>query len=68
MKKLLKNRKSITNWLDKYGVENYKLVKDAQYGFVVNINGNVYLGHKNLTILPVKFGVVSGYFYCSLIS
>jgi hypothetical protein len=48
------------------------LVKEVYYNYIINrdgtvdINGNVLLGQleKNMTKLPVKFGKVSGYFFC----
>lgn len=41
MTNFYKDKKQITNWLDKYGVKNYILIPDEKYGFVVDVNGSV---------------------------
>jgi hypothetical protein len=43
-----------------YGIKNYT-VKDG----IVYVDGSVDLYERKLTKLPLKFGEVSGYFYCS---
>ena len=45
---------------EKYGIEDYQIVDGK-----VNVEGDVYLFRKNLTRLPVRFGIVKGYFWCS---
>lgn len=57
--------KEIVTWLDQYGVEGYTLVPDPEYGFIVDVLGDVDLHAKNLDYIPVKFNVVSGNFNCS---
>ena len=44
-----------------YGIENY-ILKDG----LVHVDGDVCLSGRRLTKLPLKFGEVSGYFYCSI--
>ncbi len=44
----------------KYSIDNYTIVDGR-----VNVDENVYLSHMKLTKLPLLFGVVTGYFYCS---
>ena len=58
------DKQQIINWLDKHEVENYILVPDEKYGFVVNVNGNCSLCDKNLITIPIKFNNVNGNFYC----
>ena len=45
----------------KYGIKNWSINKDG----LVDVNGNVDLRSKGLTELPLRFGMVSGYFICS---
>ena len=56
-------RAQIIKWLNTYGVINYVINNDL----TINVNGNVDLSDKNLTIFPyfIKFNYVSGYFDCS---
>jgi hypothetical protein len=44
----------------KFGIKNYTINEDS-----VDVDGNVHLHEKRLTKLPLKFGKVSGNFYCS---
>jgi hypothetical protein len=44
----------------KYGIKNWS-IKDG----LVDVDGDVDLYNKKLTKLPLKFGVVSGYFDCA---
>ena len=44
----------------KYGIRNYTVNPDG----TVDVDGDVYLSYKNLTRLPLKFGKVSGGFWC----
>jgi hypothetical protein len=44
----------------KFGIENYTINDDG----TVDVDGNVNLGNKGLTKLPLRFRNVSGYFYC----
>ena len=45
----------------KFDIKNYTINEDS----TIDVDGNVYLRHKGLTKLPLKFGKVSGYFDCS---
>jgi len=47
--------------IDKYQIENYTFNDD----YSIDVDGNVNLYDKGLTILPIKFRNVSGYFSCS---
>lgn len=64
MSKLLKDEASIITWLDTYNIKKYTLVPDAQYGFVVDVDGDVCLSHSNMEFIEVKFNRVSLDFYC----
>ena len=44
-----------------YGIQNWSLE-----GGLVNVQGNVDLYNKGLTHIPLKFGVVTGSFECSV--
>ncbi len=63
---LLRDEKSIINWLDNNKVRNYTLLPSLTYGFVVNVVGHVNFSptihQARLTHLKVKFGVVAGSF------
>jgi hypothetical protein len=43
----------------KFGIRNWS-IRDG----LVDVDGHVYLSHRRLTKLPLKFGRVSGYFDC----
>ena len=45
----------------KYRIINYTINSNGS----IDIDGDVYLDYKNLEILPLKFGKVSGFFHCS---
>lgn len=64
MHQFLQDKSSIRAWLKEYHVTKYRLVPSKQYGFKVNVEGDVYLHEKNLNIIPVKFNKVSGNFSC----
>ena len=44
----------------KYNITNYTINEDGS----IDVDGNVYLCHKNLKVLPLKFRKVSGNFKC----
>ena len=44
----------------KYGIENWSIDKDG----LVDVDGDVNLENKRLAKLPLKFGIVSGAFWC----
>lgn len=62
---LLREKKEIIDWLNLYGVANYSLVEDVNYGYVVNIDGDVKISGKRLECFKVKFNNVTGDFDCS---
>lgn len=45
----------------KYGIKNYTINSDGS----IDVDGNVNLNNKGLKKLPLKFGKVTGTFYCS---
>jgi hypothetical protein len=45
----------------KFGINNYTINSDG----LVDVNGDVYLSSEALTKLPLKFGKVTGGFYCN---
>ena len=45
---------------EKYNIENYTINDDGS----IDVDGNVYLSHENLTELPLVFNKVSGWFDC----
>ena len=53
-------RRDIDLICKKYGIENYTINEDG----TVDVDGDVSLYDKGLTELPLKFGKVSGNFYC----
>ena len=62
----LNDKPNIRKWLNRYNVKNYTLIPDEQYGFVVNVDGNVNLYNKQISAIEIKFNIVSDYFYCPL--
>lgn len=64
MEEYLRYKQVVAAWLEEYGVENYTLVSDPEYGWVVDVVGDVDLNDKGLSSLQVKFNHVSGTFYC----
>ena len=58
-------KSDIVNWLDKYSINNYTLVPDDKYGFIVDVRGDVGLSDNNLASIGVKFNIVHGDFFCS---
>ena len=44
---------------EKYRIKNYTINGDT-----VDVNGDVHLSYENLKKLPLKFGTVTGNFYC----
>lgn len=64
----LQKPEDIKAWLDKYQIKNYTLEetsKGASTSWVVNVEGNVNLSNKKLSLIPVAFKNVSGNFNAS---
>ena len=53
------SKEDIDSICKKFGIKNYTINEDS-----VDVDGNVKLYDKGLTKIPLKFGKVSGYFYC----
>ena len=62
---LLKEKEKIEEWLNTYEVENYVLIEDQKYGYVVNVYDCVNLYNKDLKNIEVKFNEVEGNFTCN---
>jgi len=58
--KVFEEFEDIDSLCQKYGIENYTVVDG-----LVNVDGDVDLRNKSLTKIPIKFGHVSGGFYCN---
>ncbi len=56
-----KTHKETKAWLDKMGVDEYIIRDDL----TVDVAGEVILTHEAMEYFPVRFGVVSGEFYCN---
>ena len=63
---LLKEKEEIKAWLNKNQIKGYILIKNEEYGYVVNVNGNVVLYNKNLKNIEVKFNEINGWFNCTV--
>jgi len=61
-KESVDSESEIVKLIDKYYIENYTINDDLS----IDVDGNVYLSSKELTKIPLKFGRVSGYFYCGI--
>ena len=55
------DHRQIKDWLDRMGVWRYTINDNG----VVDVESNVDLCRKDLTIIPVQFGYVSGTFNCA---
>ena len=55
-----KTKEEIQNWLDRLRIKNYTINEDL----TVDIKGDIEISSKDLTIIPVQFGNVTGSFYC----
>jgi len=58
--KLFESKSEIDKICKKYGIKNYTIKGDGS----VDVDGDVDLSHEDLTELPLKFGKVSGSFWC----
>lgn len=65
MNKFFKNKTQIIDWLERNEIENYELLPDNEYGFVVNTNSGVDLNGRSLKFIPVKFNIAKWNFDCS---
>lgn len=55
------NRSEIQTWLDEMGIKKYTINPDLS----VDVDGDVYINHMDLTSIPFQFGKVGGDFWCS---
>jgi len=53
-------KKQIEDWLLSMRISNYVINDDLS----VDVNGDVYMSHTQLTKIPIRFGKVGGDFYC----
>ena len=51
---------SVEEICKKFGIENYTINSDGS----IDVDGDVFIYDKGVTELPLKFGSVTGYFYC----
>jgi len=58
---MLTNHNEIKAWLDSMEIENYTIHNTG----TVTVDGNVYIGMREITEIPVQFRIVYGNFYCS---
>lgn len=56
----LNNKDDIEAWLYEMNITNYFINENL----TVDVNASVYLSDKNLTFIPIQFGIVSGDFFC----
>jgi hypothetical protein len=59
--KIFENLEDIHAICKKYGIKNYTINDDGS----IDVHGDVHLDYKNLGKLPLKFGRVTGGFYCT---
>ena len=62
---MLKDKKQIEDWLNKYHIKKYELIPDNEYGYIVNVNQDVLIWYRNLKSIDIKFNKVDGFFVCS---
>jgi hypothetical protein len=51
--------KSIEDWCVEFDITDYEIVNG-----IVNVNNRVIISMRNIDILPIKFGIITKYFYC----
>ena len=56
-----KTREEVEAWLKKMNIESYTINEDL----TVDVNGDVDIMYKNISVLPIKFKNVAGHFSCS---
>lgn len=61
---LLREKNDIVNWLEQYKITNYHLMRNKEYGYIVNVSGSVNLSGKKLNSIAVKFNKIEGSFQC----
>ena len=61
LKYFKESKEDIHSLCKKYDIRNYNINEDGS----IDVDGNVDFHFKRLTELPLKFGKVSGHFYCS---
>jgi hypothetical protein len=59
--KLFESTSQIDQICKEYGIKNYTINPDG----IVDVDGDVYLSYKKLDKLPVRFGKVTGDFWCN---
>ena len=59
--RLFESFEGINSICSEYDIKNYTINSDG----TVDVDGGVNLRHKGLSKLPLKFGIVNGYFDCS---
>ena len=57
----LKTREETEDWLNSMGIKKYTIKDDL----TVDVSDGVWIENKNLDYIPIQFGLVGGYFYCS---
>ena len=62
---LLREKKEIEDWLNHYNIQNYVLIENQKYGYVVDVYNCVELSYKRLKNIKVKFNKVEKWFDCS---
>ena len=62
---LLIKKEQIELWLNQYDIDNYELVEDQEYGYVVNVNNTVDFFNMELLDIEIKFNEINGDFCCS---
>ena len=61
---LLRKKEEIKAWLKKNNIENYELIPNEEYGYIVNVNRDVSLFNCKLKNIEVKFNKIKGNFSC----
>jgi hypothetical protein len=52
--------RSIEDWCENFNIKYYDITEEG----LINVNGGVGISWKELTVIPIKFGVVTGDFGC----
>ena len=59
---MIKNKEEIVEWLTEHNIQNFEIIDDLFYGYLVNVNESVSLSKKSLKDIPIKFNFINGHF------
>ena len=52
---MIKNKEEIVEWLTEHNIQNFEIIDDLFYGYLVNVNESVSLSKKSLKMTFLLF-------------